>query len=321
MVNQPDDPNQAQAWISGTPPDQTIDFYIPRGNTGPRGPVGPIGPSLAVGSVATVTGPAAPGTVGPKGDTGPKGDPGGFTTGTILTTANNLNDVSAAGIYVVGINVASTALNYPALTGTSGGDLIVYERGASSTANGFQEFWPTSSTSNGNVFYRRTKVNSVWSPWRSFTGSRVDQAAGRVIYQWDDLNNREQMVYGDTGVRDVRALFDSAKVTVGTGKMRRTGHVVELRILGMQAVAGVSGNVQSLLTNLPYGFRNEHTVTAIATQGFDSLTRADLAFNGGGLTVRNLVQNPSTSFTLIWTTLDAWPTTLPGDPVGSLPSA
>ncbi|AXC38647.1 minor tail protein [Arthrobacter phage Tatanka] len=317
MVNQPDDPNQAQAWISGTPPDQTIDFYIPRGNTGPRGPIGPIGPSLAVGSVETVTGPAAPGTVGPQGGTGPKGDPGGIVLGTALGT-NDLNNIIAAGTYYQSDAATGTlARNYP--KDVVAGNLVVFQAASSNLLK--QIFYPINGAFQGRVFYVRQYNTNAWSAWAFYGSTRVDQSAGRTIYQWDDINNRDQLVYGDTGVRDVRALFDSAKVTVGTGKMRRTGHVVELRVLGMQAVAGVSGNIQTLLTNLPYGFRNEHTVTVIATQGFESLTRADLAFNAGGLTVRNLVQNPSTSFTLIWTTLDAWPTTLPGDPIGSLPSA
>jgi hypothetical protein len=57
MVLQPDDPTQAQAWIRGTPPDQVVDFYIPRGNQGLVGPRGPIGPSLAVGDVTTTSDP------------------------------------------------------------------------------------------------------------------------------------------------------------------------------------------------------------------------------------------------------------------------
>ena len=58
MVLQPNDPQQAQAWVRGAPPDAVIDFYIPRGNEGEPGPRGPIGPSLGVGSVTTVSDPA-----------------------------------------------------------------------------------------------------------------------------------------------------------------------------------------------------------------------------------------------------------------------
>jgi hypothetical protein len=57
MVLQPNDPEQAQAWIRGTPPDQVVDFYIPRGNQGLPGPRGAQGPSLAVGSVVTTSDP------------------------------------------------------------------------------------------------------------------------------------------------------------------------------------------------------------------------------------------------------------------------
>lgn len=60
MTLQPDDPQQAQAWIRGTAPDQIVDFYIPRGNEGLPGPRGPIGPSLGVGSVTTTSDPNSP---------------------------------------------------------------------------------------------------------------------------------------------------------------------------------------------------------------------------------------------------------------------
>ncbi|QXO13182.1 hypothetical protein SEA_DEVITOJR_22 [Arthrobacter phage DevitoJr] len=316
MVNQPDDPNQAQAWISGTPPDQTIDFYIPRGNTGPRGPIGPIGPSLAVGSVATVTGPAAPGTIGATGLTGPKGDPGGFTTGTVLTGTTDLNNISAAGIYFAGVGVASTALNYPALSGSAGGDLIVYERGANSTANGFQEFWPTSSTSNGNVFYRRTKVNSVWSPWRSFTGTRVDQTAGRTIYQWDDLNNREQLIYGNTGLRDITTLLAGGAGNLYYQREGNTVHVIGRGITGADPTTGVAIILAGGQLNGCYPATTVRTMAPNFAKGWEYL---ELLTSGEIRMYVATTPTNSLSFQFSYPTANPWPTILYGTASGSIP--
>ena len=57
MPLQPTDPQQAQAWVRGAPPEAIVDFYIPRGNQGLPGPRGAQGPSLGVGDVVTSTDP------------------------------------------------------------------------------------------------------------------------------------------------------------------------------------------------------------------------------------------------------------------------
>jgi lysophospholipase L1-like esterase len=65
---------QAAATISGTSPEQVLNFQIPRGAQGVQGPVGPAGPVGATGSQGA-TGPAGPaGPAGPTGPTSPAAD-------------------------------------------------------------------------------------------------------------------------------------------------------------------------------------------------------------------------------------------------------
>jgi hypothetical protein len=58
MALQPNDPQQAQAWVRGAPPEAIVDFYIPRGNQGLPGPRGAQGPSVGIGEVVTTNDPA-----------------------------------------------------------------------------------------------------------------------------------------------------------------------------------------------------------------------------------------------------------------------
>ncbi|AXH46683.1 hypothetical protein QCN35_gp21 [Arthrobacter phage Synepsis] len=314
MVNTPDDPNQAQAWISGTPPDQTIDFYIPRGNTGPRGPVGPIGPSLAVGSVATVTGPAAPGTPGIQGATGPKGDPGGLVLGTLITGPADLNDYKTPGSYR--ITATTSIANIPA---TFVGTLTVWQNN-----NATQMFWQeyTPVTSGGaQLFWRRAfGPSQVWGPWRVYASTRVDQTAGRAIYQWDDLNLREQLIWGDTGWREVSGLLVLGW-TGGALYMRRVGFTVMLVGI-INGAASTSDHFLSLL-NDP-GFRPSAQGSFSPVISGDYTAFRDMQYDATAgvmqMYIRAAPANKDWRISASWQTAQSWPTTLPGTASGSIPN-
>lgn len=315
MVNQPDDPNQAQAWISGTPPDQTIDFYIPRGNTGPRGPVGPIGPSLAVGSVATVTGPAAPGTPGIQGATGPKGDPGGLVLGTLITGPADLNDYKTPGSYRT--TTTTSISNLPALFV---GTLTVWQNN-NATPMFWQEYTPVTS-GGAQLFWRRALGPSqVWGPWRVYASTRVDQTAGRVIYQWDDVNLREQIIYGDTGWRDITSLMSNS--FLGNVLVRRVGSTITVRG-SVKCPVGTTSMNGIFLSALPSGFAGASSpwiffpVRCNGNPGFFTLYKraAELSFETSPV-VTELME---TRFEVSFSTVEAWPTTLPGTASGSIPA-
>lgn len=300
----------AQATISGQAPDRKLNLDLPQGQTGP---------ALTASVIGTVTGPETPGAPGMKGDKGDKGDPGGFTTATDLGTMD-LNTVLTAGLYRVtqGANV-TTALNYPM---TLNATAVMHVMMVSAT-NVIQQFEFVLSTPSGRGFWQRTTSNggATWGAWRFFASQRVDNTAGRAIYTWDDtaVPGREQLIWGDTGSREISAFLDATKWVAGNIKIRRVGSEVELRAYGLDNVAGVVGSVGILNAQLPAGFRNQHTVAGFAQVGANA-GQVITAFSATNATIVGVVDGAICGFTAKWQTTDPWPTVLPGNADGSIPN-
>ncbi|QFG13634.1 hypothetical protein PBI_SHEPARD_24 [Arthrobacter phage Shepard] len=253
---------------------------------------------------------------------GPKGDPGGITLGTLIPASANLNDYKTSGVYrKLAPAEATQLLNFPkeALAGV----LRVYER---ATDFGWQEYEGLTAGQEARVLYRRTFVAGVWSPWRAMVTNRVDQTAGRAIYQWDDINSREQLIYGDTGQRSV--VTDQAWVDALTGsgltlagsqiaRVRRVGNLVELNWAFDKTATGSV----TCTAGFPLGFRPSSVWNALGLTSSMGLTRA---YNGGGATPMIYQSGNTTQLNvtacLTYTTTDAWPTSLPGTAVGGIPN-
>lgn len=354
MANTPTDPSQAQAWISGTAPDQTVDFYIPRGNVGPTGPRGPIGPSLIVGDVVTTTGPAAPGTVGPQGLQGLKGDPGGIVQGTIIANNTDWNNLITDGVYRC--SGQSGMLNIPGLYPY--GVLIVHSIDTGTRIN--QIFYPATTGTNGRIIWSRGYAGGVWSNWRTFTPGRWDTTAGRVLYQWDPIAERDQLVYGDTGWRALT--LDPTYGVVASGDFfgapngnALASDLIKIRRVNNRVYIGGNGPIQPKqdyssttrnLCGIPQGFRstgsNDYIITRYGNNGGDSAQRlvmlsvpADFSPANTPMQVIPLVDSNWNNFATggtwpkqyggiwpygSWITNETWPTTLPGTAVGSIPN-
>lgn len=231
--------------------------------------------------------------------------------GTSLGTAD-LNTIITPGVYYQASAVSATlARNYP----------------APGRSNLLEVFWPNSNTgvavtqkitltwdnAGARGIYQRVKfdIGETWQPWRFIPTQRVDQTAGRAIYTWDDVNNREQLIYGDTGWRELTLENGWS----GSIRARRLS-VSSVEVIGRSLVPGTA--ITSV--TLPSGFRPQQT--------FPLFGRPATATNPpayGELTSGGLVQFPTTSafhassFQAIFSTLDTWPTTLPGVAVGSIP--
>jgi hypothetical protein len=274
-----------------------------------RGPVGPV-PDVAVGLVET--GPETPGIIGPMGPQGPKGDPGGFTTGTSLGTAD-LNTITADGIYRQATTANATlAANYP-LANTIG---VLYVNQASGALYVQQTFYPMASTP-ARSFYTRVMSNGVWQPWRAYGSQRVDQAAGRAMYTWDDVNQREQLFYGDTGVRRIETLFINGW-TAAIASLRRTNSIVQLGLYNVSPSAQTAPTAYTL----PSGFRPAGFGGNICFPTREGSNWSVLVVNGAGDVQPSTVALNSIGaiHLLTWSTADAWPTTLPGSASGSIPN-
>lgn len=288
---------------------------------------------------------------------GEKGDPGGIVSGTDLGTID-LNTITTAGTYrCVSSANATLPNNYP--VAGKAGSLVVFARDTNGPSV-IQTYYPYNGANGfaARHFYQRWSSNgTTWFSWKVFTSSRVDQTAGRAIYQWDDVNDREQLIYGDTGWRDMAldptygivAAGDffgtpsGGSVTAGTVRIRRIGNTVYIGGNGaIQAKQDYSTTTKNLVI-LPPGFRSSgNNDTIICKYG-----------NNGGDTGQRLVfvspgafyASPAyvTAVPLIdanwngtstgqaypklyhgiwlygsWITNDTWPTTLPGNAFGTV---
>lgn len=136
----------------------------------------------------------------------------------------------------------------------------------------------------------------------------VRETAGRTVSIWDYLNNREQMIYGDTGEREVGSLLKTSTAT--STLISREENRVFLSITGL--IVDASAVAGGELLQLPNGFRPSYQVTMgtfdttgkVASLFVTTLGRLGV-WTGMGDGFRRNIQ-------LSWRTKDPWPTTLPG---------
>lgn len=250
---------------------------------------------------------------------GPKGDPGGFTTGTQLLN-NNLNAITVNGLYRQDNSANATLVNnYPV---TAPGVMQVMERSAGSIVQVYYTITGT-PTYEARTHYVRVLQATVWSPWRTFASTRVDQTAGRAIYQWDELNNREQLIYGDTGWRNMNAIVDPNFVPEGVGvQLRRIGNRVTCDVRGkLTAVPTVP--TQQLIMAIPVGFRGVNY--AVYPSGISGTSVISMGYPSNNIdlylySTANFVNASTRIAQASWTTDEVWPTTLPGTANGTIPN-
>ncbi|WLV27497.1 minor tail protein [Pseudomonas phage Hadban] len=128
----------------------------------------------------------------------------------------------------------------------------------------------------------------------------VKEIAGRTVSVWDYLNKREQLIYGDTGWRNIGADLING-VTASTALIRREGNIVSLRISTMSVPAN------TYFYNLPSGFRR------ISTRFYWGAI--EMLINSSGQIKPNppLTIAPGAYFSEIqFYTDEPWPSSLPG---------
>lgn len=138
-----------------------------------------------------------------------------------------------------------------------------------------------------------------------------DESAGRTVKAWDYLNQREQLIYGDTGERNVTALTNSANATAGNITVSRSGNTVELSIYNLSIVTAGGSLVFGAL---PPGFRPasaKYYTLPSQIQGTAPNRSAALSA-AGNLSIYNTATGDTFRETLVYKTNDPWPTALPG---------
>lgn len=151
---------------------------------------------------------------------------------------------------------------------------------------------------------------------------RVDQTAGRTVTVWDYLNNREQMIYGDTGRRNITALFDGAapNATVGIAGgnvyLTRVGRMVELNMESVTLPPGQSASFVQLGDIIPAGFLppNERDYPLGARLAAESTSGGGIRINRatGRIYIYLHADGETIRVTATWITEDVWPNSLPG---------
>lgn len=241
---------------------------------------------------------------------GPKGDPGGLVDGTLLGDVS-LDGIKTFGMYRQNNGALATGINkYPA---NAGGSLMVHGIDANYLMQTYMPLY--GGLGSSRVIYRREFITPDWLPWRAFSSTRVDQTAGRAIYQWDDVNNREQLIYGDTGWRDVTSL---AGVGWASGSMyvRRVGYSIEIQLDNVT----LSGNPNGTIISLPVGFRPTWNAYIPAIHGASRNSRSFFTGSNGSHGFNNAVAAEVMSWRFSYTTGEAWPTTLPGTAWFTIPN-
>lgn len=243
---------------------------------------------------------------------GSKGEPGGIVV-TSLPAATNLDQVTAAGLYscTTGMTAPESALaNLPM---HEAGSLLVTTSGANSVQ--IQTY-----TTNTKAIYVRRRFSGAWSAWRSYAHTRTSEAAGRAMYAWDELNQREQLIYGDTGWRDISSsLIGGAS---GTAFIRRFGGVLEVS-LSLTLADGTPNGTKVL--SLPAGFISSYFKGYFPARAAGDATKTVFFRWTNNELYMGLPAAYSSSWGVleissVFTSTANWPTVLPGVAASSIPN-
>lgn len=177
---------------------------------------------------------------------------------------------------------------------------------------------PSPSGNSGQVYYvtaTRQQYMSDGVMWSALGRVTVDQSVGRVIKIWDYANLREQVVYGDTGLRDISSLITKA-ASVGSATLQRIGMTVTVNIIDLVTSDAGAHFVSS---NIPTGFRPGVAIwETVATTAY-AVRRTSMTTNGL-LGVYGGQAGETMSFSMSYPVNSPWPTTLPGTAIGSIPA-
>lgn len=219
---------------------------------------------------------------------------------------SDLNTITVAGKYVQGNGTNATlARNYP--RDNIAGILEVLVLTSAALVQRFTINYGSGPNATTGFFVRRYN-GGFWDPWRFISAQRVDNSAGRAIYVMDDSATREQMIYGDTGRRNITSLFGTA-VTAGNVLIQRYGRLVTIVLDNVTVPVG-AGTVAGII---PAGFRP--TSAGVYAVGYSPNT-ATIWGNGD----INLPTGSARYGSFTYPTENAWPTSLPGTADGAIPN-
>jgi hypothetical protein len=130
--------------------------------------------------------------------------------------------------------------------------------------------------------------------------------------------NYRQLVYGDTGMRNIASLLEGGCTVYGDTNvyLSRVGSIVTLQ-LPITWPTWVSG---TRVLNIPAGFRPYATIYLPASVYQGGAAVAWQLNSNGNLGLFSPTANAGSRYFWSWRTTDAWPTTLPGTALGAIPT-
>ncbi|QCG76950.1 hypothetical protein SEA_SCUTTLE_2 [Arthrobacter phage Scuttle] len=261
---------------------------------------------------------------------GSKGDPGGIVNPTNIGAGYDWNNLIVSGTYYAsGADLAGQPNSPPSMA--IGVNIIVQARNAAIVT----QYANTVSNAHSQILFQRSLVSGVWSPWKVFRNTSIDNSAGKVLTIWDESANRSQMIYGDTGLRQM-TLPDN--VTAGNWFIRRVGSSVYIytQFTAINNNTGQDSHTYEVLPagSIPAGFQPPVSVPIVGFGriGVSNQRQPITAFlyatgrialekdetNAAGAVINNTAA--SFYFGIHYTTTQVWPASLPGSASGVIPN-
>ncbi len=132
----------------------------------------------------------------------------------------------------------------------------------------------------------------------------VDETVGRTVKVWDYLNNREQLIYGDTGLRKITGSVPDR--TSGDLFLRRNGNMVTMT---MDVLVLSGSGTYTHAGMIPFGFRPDSTVSGSTINLNATADMHRIAVStAGNFSIYYYTTGKYLRLTITWATSDPWPT-------------
>ncbi|WAB10050.1 hypothetical protein SEA_JUMBOSET_2 [Arthrobacter phage Jumboset] len=244
---------------------------------------------------------------------GSKGDPGGIVNPTNIGAGYDWNNLIVSGTYYAsGADLAGQPNSPPSMA--IGVNIIVQARNAAIIT----QYANTVSNAHSQILFQRSLVSGVWGPWKVFRNTSIDNTAGKVLTIWDESANRSQILFGDSGMRNLAAVLENGW-TASNIKLRRFGSTVTLTMYNLSG----SASTATTFFTLPVGFRpggNTYLPVYTTAPGSTSVVIVQAADGAVKLPTGVTLIGGAAYTEVSWTTTDSWPAVLPGSALGAIPN-
>lgn len=263
------------------------------------------------------------------------------TTGAITAAqTTNFTATSADSIVVVDTSSGAVTVTLPAASTMTGRMLRIVKTGGANTLTiaraGSDTIIPATGSRTSLQFPAATHgeilIASTGSAWHAISGQASDESVGRRIWKWEQALAAPsssatvgfQLIFADTGWRRLSTgdLINGWTVATSTNAPRIRRELDTVTIVGTPVKSGATA---SKFYNVPAGFQawiyatdagTWTTTTGSSTSSWrlEYATDHTLSANTAASAGSTLVLNGR------WNTSDAWPASLPGVAVGTIPT-